>query len=375
MNDPAPTPIVFDTDIGTDVDDALALALALASPEIDLIGVTVVDGDVPTRARIAARLLGMAGRADVPVIVGEGSPIGEGRMPSWFGHEGEGLLDAAWGGPEATILDGSAADWLVDQSRQQQFHLVAVGPFTNVARAVQIDPTFPERIPRLTVMGGMVHPEHYDPQWQQFFAETGLPPNHMDHNTASDVEAALIVARAGFDMTWVTAELTFCTTLDQGAIAEFRRSGSVLGDRLARLLEVWSQRWFHHIPRFPLTARPFPVDAVAALHDPLALASVFGGDWLTGRDHKVRFHAEGGLFVITEVNADTVGGASDAEAVHTVSVAVDREHFSAFFRQRVTSFLEQLAVDRSPSADPISESAVPTNHQRTNHQKQDQGEP
>ena len=80
-----PVPVVLDTDIGTDVDDALALALALASPEIDLIGVTVVDGNVEVRAEIAARLLGMAGRSDVPVFVGASSPIGIGRMPTWFG--------------------------------------------------------------------------------------------------------------------------------------------------------------------------------------------------------------------------------------------------------------------------------------------------
>ena len=345
----SPIPMVLDTDIGTDVDDALALALALASPEIELLGVTVVDGDVGTRARMASRLLGMAGRADVPVLVGEANPIGAGRMPTWFGHEGEGLLDEPWDGPEAPILDQRAADWLVERSLEVPYHLVAVGPFTNVARAVGIDPTLPARLIHLTVMGGMVHAEHYDAQWKQFFDETGLPPNHMDHNTASDVEAALIMARAGFDMTWITAELTFCTTLDRAAIKAFRASGSTFGDRLARLLEIWSTRWFHHIPNFPVTARPFPVDAVAALHDPLALASVFAGAWVTIRPHDLRFAAAGDLFEIAEV----VPGAPDrltVEARHNVSVSVDRARFAEFFVERVATYLSSIGEPGSPPA-------------------------
>ena len=63
-------PIVLDTDIGTDIDDTLALLLALASPELRILGVTTVDGDVDLRARIASRLLGYAGRADIPVFRG-----------------------------------------------------------------------------------------------------------------------------------------------------------------------------------------------------------------------------------------------------------------------------------------------------------------
>ena len=338
MPDVTPTPVVLDTDLGTDVDDALCLAFALACPEIDLIGVTTVDADTPIRSAMAARLLGMAAHAEVPVHAGAGDPLGIGRMPTWFGHEGRGLLDEPWDGPEAAVGQQDAAAWLVERSHVSPFHLVAVGPFTNVAQAVELDPTFPERVTGLTVMGGMAHPEHYDPQWRQFFAETGVPPNHMDHNTAADVEAALIVARAGFDMTWVTAELTFATTLDRQAMTDFDSTGTALGNRLARMLEIWSTEWFHHIPSFPVSARPFPRDSVAALHDSLAMAAVFGGPWLTSRDHHLAFAQTGDLFSLTEVEQ------SAAHATHQVSVAVDREAFSAFFTDRVLQFLAGLPV-------------------------------
>ncbi|WP_421853373.1 nucleoside hydrolase [Oricola sp.] len=335
-------PFVLDTDIGTDVDDALALTFALASPELDLIGVTIVDGDVATRAKMAARLLGMAGRPDIPVIIGESTPIASGRGPTWFGHEGKGLLELPWDGPEAEILPGSAAEWIVETSREKEFHLCAVGPYSNVAAAVTLDPTLPKRVPKLTVMGGMVFAEHYDPQWRQFFAETGLPPNHMDHNSNSDVRAAYIMANAGFDMTWVTAELTFCTTMNRETMGLFRASGSTLGDRLARMLEIWSSEWFHHIPNFPVEAKPFPEDAVAALHDPLAVASMFDCNALALERYALNFAEAGERFETKRSDAGDLSGAAEAE--HRVSVAVDRAKFGTFFAERVEGFLTRLST-------------------------------
>src|SRR5690349_2330079 len=85
-------PLLLDTDIGTDVDDLLALALALNSPELELIGVTCVYGDVDLRARIAARALDLFGGVDhVPVTRGAREPLLRTRPVYWAGHEGEGL--------------------------------------------------------------------------------------------------------------------------------------------------------------------------------------------------------------------------------------------------------------------------------------------
>lgn len=128
-----PIPIVIDTDIGADPDDAMALAFAAASPEVELLGVTVVDGDVELRARMASRILGMAGRADIPVVPGERLPVGDGRGPTMLGFEGRGLLDLPYGGPEAPIERTPATTWLSEQARRRPFHLVAIGPLTTVA--------------------------------------------------------------------------------------------------------------------------------------------------------------------------------------------------------------------------------------------------
>lgn len=331
-----PIPIVIDTDTGTDVDDALALLLALASPEVNLIGVTVVDGDVDTRARIVARLLGMAGRPDIPIYKGAARPLGPGRGPTWFGHEGKGLLDIEYEGPEAVVHNTPAHDWLIEQSKHQPFHLVAVGPFTNLALAFRQDPSFGQRLLHLTVMGGMAHEAAYTSKWKQFFADTSILPAHMDHNTASDVDAALTVARAGMPMTWVTAELTFCTPLNRRALSMFRASATALGQALARLVEIWNDEWFHFIPQFPDYPSPFPQDSVACLHDPLALASLFPGPWLTLCPHHLEFAVEGPLFRIHETE-------EAGEAQHLVSVAVDTAAFESFYLERVGRYLQSLS--------------------------------
>src|SRR4051812_52565 len=84
--------LVLDTDIGTDADDALALALAARHPDIDLRAVTTVSGDSCRRARIARKLLQLAGRDDVEVAAGIGLDGGARVRSAWLGHEGEGVL-------------------------------------------------------------------------------------------------------------------------------------------------------------------------------------------------------------------------------------------------------------------------------------------
>jgi purine nucleosidase len=289
-------PVVFDTDIGTNVDDALALALALASPEIRLVAVSVVNGDATTlhlRARIAARLLGLAGRADVPVLRGHPERLSASDRYSHLGHEGEGLLEYAHDGADATIHDTPAADWLVAHSHDEPLHVVATGPLTTVAVALQRDPALAHRLRHLTVMGGSVHPDKAE----------------RDYNTACDPLAALVCAISGVPITWVTIDTTLQTAMTAAALQRIRDAHTPLLDALARLTEIWLQR------RSP-----------ARYHDPLAMASVFGGPWLTLRTEHLDYSVHDGLFRL-----HPGGGAHHA----AVSQQVDSDAFEAAYLERV----------------------------------------
>ena len=334
-----PIPLVIDTDTGTDVDDVFALVLALASPEVDVIGVTVVDGDVDLRGRMVTRLLGIAGRADIPVFIGRKHPVGPGRMPTMRGHEGRGLLDVPYTGPEAVIHATPAPEWLVAESRRRSFHLAAIGPYTNVAAAIQLDPDLPNRLQHLTVMGGMVHQEHFSPEWRQFFDHIGESGAWIDHNTASDPTAALCVATSGVPMTWVTAELTFHLPLTPSGLDRIATAGGPLGDALVRMTRIWDDEWFRYLPVPYEGLWPFPANAAACLHDPLAVASIFAGEWLTLRAEPLRYEIDGEVFR----SIATDNEAADATAL--VSVAADPVGFERFFLDRVVALIERVAVE------------------------------
>ncbi|MGH9026090.1 MAG: nucleoside hydrolase [Acidimicrobiia bacterium] len=172
--------LILDTDIGTDVDDAFALALTVRHPDIDLRAVTTVSGDTIRRAAIAATLLRLAGRDDVEVAAG----IGGHEARAWLGHEGEGLTvdDPA---PAATR---DAVTLVVECTHEQPLTVATVGMQSNIARALDRDPTVAERIPLLAVMGGAFASIHYEGRT--------LPPS-SDHNLVTDPDASVRALNAG----------------------------------------------------------------------------------------------------------------------------------------------------------------------------------
>ena len=147
----AQRPVVLDTDIGSDVDDILALTLLAKAPELDLVGVTTVYGDTPFRSRIARFSLDKLGRTDVPVVAGAQETL-TGR-PVWrAGHVGEGLpLD----GIQIKENDTAAAMLRRAASEHRgQLELFAIGPLTNVAEAILDDESVASCLHRLYSMGG-----------------------------------------------------------------------------------------------------------------------------------------------------------------------------------------------------------------------------
>ncbi len=327
----SPIPIVIDTDVGADPDDALALVLALASPEIDVRGVTIVSGDVAWRARIATRLLGMAGRSDVPVFLGCGDP------PQMSGAEGEGVLDLPYDGPEATVETTPAVDWLLAESRRRSFHLVAIGPLTNVAAAIEQDPGFAERLLGLTVMGGLLDERSMPIAWQRAIQQRG-PAAWPDYNTMCDPAAALTVARCGIPITWVTLDVTMRAPL-RAAARGMLPAEHPLSAALGRMIDAWHAVWFPAALPPPDDPSPVPADAVAILHDPLAVAALFPGEWLHLRPAQLASAIEDGVFRLHEQPGGAPGWLADE---------VDGPQFEAFLVARIMRLMARLSVPEAP---------------------------
>jgi purine nucleosidase len=293
-----PIPVVIDTDIGSDPDDALALVLALASPEVDVRGISIVSGDVRWRSRMAARLLGMAGRPDIPVLLGRGELLDAAHDAVMDGNEGLGLLDLPYDGPVATVHSTPAIDWLIAESRRAPFHLVAIGPLTNVALALERDPELRARLLGLTAMGGLLDPRTMPEAWRRDIAQRGEAA-WSDYNTTSDPAAALTTARTASPITWVTLDVTMRAPLRQ-ASRDMLPADRPLGQALGRMIDHWHATWFPTALPAPYDPNPVPADAVAILHDPLAVASLFAGDWLRLRQTRLVYGIEDGIFRMHE---------------------------------------------------------------------------
>jgi purine nucleosidase len=149
-------PVILDTDVGTDVDDAFAIAQAARSPHLDLRAVTTVYGDVHLRARMARKLLDLLGCQDVPVAAGLDRPLTPGKVPYWGGWEGEGLLS-----PDEEVLSLDPRDGvslILDElaAAPEPLTLVAIGPLTNIAAVIQQAGRLLDRIREIICMAGTI---------------------------------------------------------------------------------------------------------------------------------------------------------------------------------------------------------------------------
>ena len=247
--------IWIDTDIGSDVDDALTLAYVLRHPGFELVGVSTVFGDVELRTRIAETLLEKAGVRGVPVVTGLGKPLTPRRQGILFGHEGEGLIEhpaprlrteVETAGPGRLEALGRA----LDAARPDL--VLAIGPLTNLGALAEAGVA----LPPLAIMGGKLTDVMLEgmvahiPEWNWW----------CDPVAVQRVLAAQ--APGGVLPRVVPAEVTFHTHLGPGDVERLAE-----GDALARALAVLCEVW--------LTAQAERLGAKhprVALHDPLTAA-------------------------------------------------------------------------------------------------------
>ena len=285
------TRVILDTDIGTDVDDFVALALILTSPEFELEGVSCVYGNVLLRARMVCKMLSLRHRQNVPVYVGAGPSLLGLRPVYWGGHEGKGFLtqeDDAFQ-PEVE----HSVNYIVRKVMENpgQIHLIAIGPLTNIALAFSLEPRLAENLAHLTIMGGVF-------RYNNRFA---FPL--VEHNIRCDPEAAHIVFSSGAPITLVPLDVTLLTKAKKADIERIRSGGS----------------YFHQAVAAQLSVYPFFVEhGWTCMHDPLAIASIIRPDLLIFKEYFVRVEMDGRMST-----AVTLADAPTKENPANMRVAVD----------------------------------------------------
>lgn len=284
--DPKPVPIVLDTDIGTDIDDAFALALVLKSPELDLRAVTTVSGDTQARARLAAKMLSVAGRHDVPVAAGvSGRPLGIAQTRWADGFSSPSLLKIGAVRLMKREIDRGHGEIII----------VAIGPLTNVAALFEQYPAEKHKIRRIVLMGGSIA--------RGYAPGSGAAP---EYNIASDAKAAQAVFAAGVPIEMAPLDVTARLQLDAAHRQRIFAQGTPLADALRAVYLLWGRR-------------------TPTLYDPMAVSLLLDPQLCTMKPLAIEVTDKGMTVPVTGKKTNAVAG-----------LETDPARFIDFYTARVT---------------------------------------
>jgi purine nucleosidase len=221
----SPEKIIIDTDIGDDVDDAFALALAVRSPELQILGLMTTFGDTETRAKLTDRFLGEVGRAEIPVLAGKATAT---KNPMSQRRYGESHF--------AKASHGDAVDFLLEQIRKYpgEITLIAIGPLMNVGAAINKDLATFRKLKRVVLMGGSIRRGYGD------LGYTAPVPAMPEWNILNDVASAQKLFASGVPLFVMPLDSTQLK-MDEVKRAFLFSQGTAVTDQLAVLYHLWGQ--------------------------------------------------------------------------------------------------------------------------------------
>jgi inosine-uridine nucleoside N-ribohydrolase len=222
----SPQKVIIDTDIGDDIDDAFAVALALRSPELQVLGITTTFGDTEARAKIVDRLLGEAGRQDIPVAVGVPTKAPGSMSQRAYGENGS----------FSRASHPDAVGFILNQIQKSpgEITLVCIGPLMNIGALIDKDPQTLRKLKRVVIMGGSVDRGYGNPY-------APPTPPQPEWNILNDVAAAQKLFASGVPLYVMPLDSTQLK-LDEVRREYLFRQSTLLTDQLTLLYHLWGQQ-------------------------------------------------------------------------------------------------------------------------------------
>ncbi|MBR2688348.1 MAG: nucleoside hydrolase [Aquamicrobium sp.] len=304
--------IIIDTDPGQD--DAVAILLALASPELDVVGITAVAGNVPLQLteKNALKICELAGRRDVKVFSGAIRPLVRQLVTAEHVHGKTGLDGPDLPEPTMKLQEQHAVDFIVETLMREEpgtITLCPLGPLTNVALALVREPRIAPRIKEIVLMGGG-------------FFEGGNVTPAAEFNIYVDPHAADVVFRSGVPIVVMPLDVTHKALTTARRVEAFRKMGSKVGDATAALLDFFER----------FDEEKYGTDG-GPLHDPCVIAYLLKPDLFKGRHCNVSVETASDLTMgMTVIDW---WGVTDRPKNATVMRDIDSDGFFALLTERL----------------------------------------
>ena len=310
---PTPRKIIIDTDPGQD--DAVAILLALGSPdELEVLGITAVAGNVPLphtqkNARIICEL---AGKPDVLVYAGCDAPLARKLVTAEHVHGKTGLDGPVLADPVMALQPGHAVDFIIDTLRKEasgSVTLCPLGPLTNIAAAFLKAPDVIGRVAQIVLMGGA------------YFEVGNITPT-AEFNIYVDPEAADIVFKSGVDLVVMPLDVTHKALTNKARVAAFRALGTEPGRMVAE--------WTDFFERFDM--QKYGSEG-APLHDPCVIAYLINPNLFSGR--RINVEIETGSDLTLGMTVADWWGVTNRPANALFIGDVDADGFYALLTERI----------------------------------------
>ena len=285
-----PQRVIIDTDPG--VDDAMAILLALNSPELKVEALTVVPGNVDGRQGLenALKIVSLAGRCDVAVAGGAKHPLNQKLITAQFWHGPNGLAGVELPASKCNADSRFGPDLIIETVHKypHEVTLIPVGPLTNIALAVSKDPSIAGLVKDIVIMGGSISGGNVD--------------GAAEANIYNDPEAASIVFNAGWMVTMIGSDVGERTIITRKHLADLQAQHGPESDFIAKLAD------------FYITRSEKSGYSGAAMYDPLAVAAVIDPSLVTLKDMHVDVETKGEF-----TRGETVGnrmGSNENNVLH-----------------------------------------------------------